>query len=114
MNIDPGAIRATTHRPDSNAFILRRIDPRFDGVLVIAVATIAFSLVVGIGVIDPTNLAKVGKSDSVTHFLGWQFFRQSPWTVPLGASPDYGLELSNSVVYSDSIPLLALAAKPFS
>ena len=48
------------------------------------------------------------------NYLGWLFFRDAAWHLPLGANPAYGLPLGSSVVYSDSIPLLALAFKPFS
>ena len=42
------------------------------------------------------------------------FFRDSPWTFPIGLNPRYGLELSSSILYSDSNVLLALLFKPFS
>ncbi|TCZ58727.1 DUF6311 domain-containing protein [Roseicella aquatilis] len=44
-------------------------------------------------------------------WLGWTFFRQSPWTLPPGANPDYGLELSSAIYFADAIPLLALPLK---
>jgi len=47
------------------------------------------------------------------HYLGWAFYRQSPWSFPIGLNPDFGLGFSASIVYSDSIPLLALLFKPF-
>jgi len=47
-------------------------------------------------------------------FLGWQFFRNTPWSVPLGINPNFGLDFSNSIVYTDSIPLLAFIFKIFS
>lgn len=53
--------------------------------------------------------------DSTQHWLGWQFFRHSPllqW--PLGANPNYGMEIGSSIVFSDSIPLLAFIFKPLS
>jgi len=52
--------------------------------------------------------------DTATTYLGWEFFRQAPLAqMPPGANPAYGLEIGSSVVYSDSIPLLALLLKPF-
>ena len=74
----------------------------------------SFFLVAG-KTIWPTDIAWIfANSDQATHFLGWQFFRNSPWSWPPGASPNYGLEISNSIFYSDSIPLLALIFKPLS
>lgn len=74
----------------------------------------AFWMVVGPRVLDPTNIAWLGDGDPATHYLGWQFFRHSDWHFPLGLNPDYGLELGNAIVFSDSIPLLAILFKPFS
>jgi hypothetical protein len=44
-------------------------------------------------------------------YLGWSFFRRSPWAWPPSANPDYGLELASSVFFADAIPLLALSMK---
>jgi len=52
--------------------------------------------------------------DSLTHYLGWVFYRDSHFQWPPGANFSYGIELSSSIVYSDSIPLLAIFFKVFS
>jgi hypothetical protein len=49
--------------------------------------------------------------DPATHYIGWMFFRNSEWTFPIGANPDYGLEIASSIFYSDSLPLFAFAFK---
>ena len=69
--------------------------------------------VTGFRVLDPTNIAWLGQGDPVIHYLGWAFFRDTPWLFPLGSNPHYGLEIANSIVYSDSIPLLAFLFKPW-
>jgi hypothetical protein len=74
----------------------------------------AFALVAGIRVLDPANIAWLGQGDAATNYLGWHFFRTAPWASPPGANPSYGLELGSSVVFSDSIPGLALFFKLFS
>lgn len=74
----------------------------------------AFLLVVGPRALYPDNVAWLASEDPATHYLGWLFFRQSPWTFPLGLNPGYGLEWAGSIVYSDSNALLALLLKPFS
>jgi hypothetical protein len=51
--------------------------------------------------------------DSLQHFLGWQFFRNAPWTFPLGAIPAYGTPYGVTLTYTDSIPLLAIGLKLF-
>ena len=45
--------------------------------------------------------------------IGWEFFRNDSWKFPLGFNPNYGLELANSIVFSDSIPLFAFIFKLF-
>ncbi|WPL15601.1 hypothetical protein Thiowin_00503 [Thiorhodovibrio winogradskyi] len=77
---------------------------------------VAFLLVVGPRALNAQNLAwlEAGGSDPITSFIGWHFYRHAPWSFPLGLNPNYGLELGNAIVYSDSIPLLALPLKAFS
>jgi hypothetical protein len=75
---------------------------------------LGFFLVVGHRVLDPTNVGWLGQGDPATHYLGWAFFRSGPWTFPLGANPGYGLEVSSGILYSDSLPVLALLFKPLS
>jgi hypothetical protein len=73
----------------------------------------AFLIVVGPRALDPRNLGWLRDGDPSTHYLGWLFFRQADWTFPPGLNPGYGLELASSIVYTDSIPLLALFFKLF-
>ena len=81
--------------------------------LPILLGVTAFIVIVGSRVINPENIAWLGEGDPAQHFLGWQFFRNSSWSFPLGLNPGYGLELSNAIVFSDSNPLLAFLFKPF-
>jgi len=76
--------------------------------------TIFFALTRG-SILDPRNTDWLLRaSDPATSFLGWRFFRQSPvFQAPFGANPNYGMEIGSSVVFSDSIPLLAFLFKPF-
>ncbi|RBL70072.1 hypothetical protein C3E98_017050 [Pseudomonas sp. MWU13-2625] len=73
-----------------------------------------FFVVIGPQALDPQNIAWLEQGDPATHYLGWEFFRHSPWTFPVGLNPFYGLELGSSIIFSDSNPLLALLFKPFS
>ena len=82
--------------------------------LPILIGVLAFLLVAGPRVLYPTNLAWLGQSDPTTHYLGWLFFRNSEWSFPAGMNPGYGLELGNSILFSDSNPLFAFLFKPFS
>jgi hypothetical protein len=49
--------------------------------------------------------------DPATQFLGWHFFRLEDWHLPPGAAKNYGMEMGSSIVFTDSIPLLALLFK---
>jgi hypothetical protein len=72
-------------------------------------------LVFGPEVIDPRSvgwmLAGPLGPDPVQYLLGWTYFARSPWALPPGLNPDYGLELGSSIFYADAIPLLALPLK---
>ncbi|UQZ91420.1 hypothetical protein C4J81_19170 (plasmid) [Deltaproteobacteria bacterium Smac51] len=74
----------------------------------------SFFLVVGPRILNPKNIAWLNGGDPWTHYLGWSFFRYSSWSFPIGLNPNYGLEISNSIIFSDSIPLMAFIFKPFS
>ncbi len=76
----------------------------------------AFFVLADWTILDPHNAGwLLSHPDTATSYLGWQFFRQAPLAqLPLGANPAYGMEIATSVVFSDSIPLLALLLKPFS
>lgn len=75
------------------------------------IGTLAFLLVLGPRILNPANIGWLSIGDPQQHYLGWAFFRQSPWSFPLGLNPNFGLELSNSIVYTDSNPLLAILFK---
>lgn len=87
----------------------------WEPVAAIFVGLFVFLSVRGANIARTGNVAWLMEGDPVQHWLGWQFFRQSPlWQWPLGANPSNGLEIGSSVVFSDSIPLMALLFKPFS
>ena len=52
-------------------------------------------------------------NDTPSTYMGWVFFKNDIWRFPLGGNPNYGGELGNSIVFTDSIPLLALFFKLF-
>lgn len=82
--------------------------------IAIAFGCFAFFVIVGPKALNPVNLDWIYGIDPTQHYLGWTFFRYGPWTFPLGLNPHFGLEISSSIVFSDSIPLLAILFKPFS
>jgi hypothetical protein len=72
---------------------------------------LACLLVVGLKPLNPTILDLAQGVDPFKDYVGWIFFRNGPWTLPIGLNPTYGLDFSNSIVFSDSIPLLAFLFK---
>ncbi|NBS48654.1 MAG: hypothetical protein EBS99_16840, partial [Betaproteobacteria bacterium] len=61
-------------------------------------------------VIDPTSVQWLLHGDPAQHYIGSVFFRDQPWHWPLGLIDRFG-DAPTSVVFTDSIPLLALATK---
>lgn len=78
---------------------------------------VAFLCITGGRIIIPTYtdwLTGAG-GDPAQHYYGWVFFRNAPllqW--PLGANPDYGMDISGSIAHTDSLALIAVLLKPFS
>ena len=46
--------------------------------------------------------------DTATHYLGSNFFKNDDWHWPIGLNPNYGIEYSSSIFFSDSIPIFAI------
>lgn len=73
---------------------------------------LCFVAVYGIRILNPFyDDWLLGRGDLTQHYLGWCFFREDAWHFPFGltrrlAYPDY-----SSVIYTDSIPLLAVFFK---
>lgn len=73
---------------------------------------IAFFVIVGFDPLNPVNAGWIlGRLDPTQHYLGWLFYRNSEWAFPIGLNPSFGQDISSSIVYSDSIPLLAIPFK---
>ena len=67
------------------------------GLAAAALGLLAFFVLVGPTTLIPTNIAWLDFGDRAMHTLGWMFFRETPWQVPPGLSPDLGIELSSSI-----------------
>ena len=66
----------------------------------------------GFSVLNPQNTAWLrGGNDLCQHFLGWEAFRRSPWMFPIGMTNALSYPEEVSVIFTDSIPLLALPCK---
>jgi hypothetical protein len=80
----------------------------------LVVGTAVFIYVTGGAIINPTSRDWLMFGDAAQHYLGWEFFRHTPllqW--PIGANYPLGMELSSSIIFTDSIPIAAYIAKLF-
>src|SRR5262245_2169292 len=78
----------------------------------IALGGIVFFMMYGCKILEPTFVEwTLSGPDPAQHFLGWHFFRSEPWTFPLGTIKSYVYPEGTSLVYTDSIPLLAIPLK---
>ena len=83
----------------------------WDVLIPLCIGICACLMVVGPKALDPTVLDLAQGVDPFKDYVGWMFFRNSPWAFPIGLNPTYGLDFSNSIVFSDSIPLMAFVFK---
>jgi len=73
-----------------------------------------FILVVGFGILNPRNVSwLLADFDMTLEYLGWAFYRYSPWTFPIGMNPNFGLDISSSIIFSNSLPIFAPIFKVF-
>lgn len=79
--------------------------------IALLLALAAFLLVVGPAPLDPTNIAWLADADAATNYLGWAFYRASPWGWPPAANPAYGMDIAGSVMMADANPLMAMPLK---
>ncbi|MBS0880558.1 hypothetical protein JK231_08090 [Pantoea sp. JGM49] len=72
----------------------------------------SFLIFSDIAILNPTNISWLMRGDPAQHYLGWSTFRHTPllqW--PVGLNYNYGMAISSSIVFTDSIPLVAIPLK---
>lgn len=74
---------------------------------------LCFIAVYGVKILDVRYDAWLmnGDLDLMQHYIGWGHYRNSPWTVPIGLIATLSKPYSMSVIYTDSIPLVAVLCK---
>ena len=83
-------------------------------VLSALLGAIAFILVYGPYVLNPVYdgwIMGAVDRDLAQHYLGFCFYRSSPWSFPLGRITNASYPFDMSVIYTDAIPLLAFVGK---
>ncbi len=68
----------------------------------------------GGAVLPPTHLDWMMREDWAGNVSGWLFFRNAPWGLPLGATPNQFYPYGTSVALTDGNPWAAVLLKPFS
>ena len=70
-----------------------------------------FVALCGFNTLNPSNISWIFYGDDASAmYMGWSFFRLSDFSL-LFNNPFYGLELSSTIGYSGSIPILAFIFK---
>ena len=101
-----------SNRQENSEEVIPRFKILTSDFLPIGFGLLAFFLVAGPFILDGRNIQWLGGNlDPAQHYLGWALFREGPWTFPIGLNPHNGLSFSNSIVFSDSLPLFAILFK---
>lgn len=82
--------------------------------LAAALGALFFVWIASPRVLIPTETTWAMQGDWRIHFLGWHFFRHEPWHLPPGRIDRYFSPLGTAIGLTDSIPIAAFVAKPFS
>lgn len=80
------------------------------------IGIVSFLIIFGWKTLDVTNdswlLQGTGFTGDLTqHYMGWQFFRKSEWSFPLGLIENLAYPMNISIIYTDSIPILGILFK---
>lgn len=86
---------------------------RADYFYAVAIAILLFSFYYDFSILWPENInwLLTARHDWGQHYLGWAFYREEPWTFPLGTINNFIYPSSTNIGFTDSIPLLALPFK---
>lgn len=60
-----------------------------------------------------TNMDWMNSIDMVQDLVSWKYFKNDIWRFPIGMNPNYGIEIGNSIVFTGSVPILAIIFKTF-
>lgn len=73
---------------------------------------IIFVLIYGIHILNPCYVDwLLERGDLTQHYLGWEFFKKSDWLFPIGLTNQIAYPNETSVIFTDSIPLMAIPFK---
>jgi hypothetical protein len=84
---------------------------RIEILIALTLGAVVFYAAFGFGILNPGHIEWLMHGDPAQHYFGWAFFRQEPWGWPPGLLVGLAAPLQTSIVFTDSIPLLALPLK---
>ena len=95
--------------------MLKKIIHHRHTLLIFILAIIAYTLFFEFNRIFPSNINWLFKErgDWGQHYLGWAFFKNQAWQFPLGEITNYSYPGGTNIVFTDSLPLLAIFFKIF-
>jgi Family of unknown function (DUF6311) len=76
--------------------------------LIFFIATLGFALA------DTANIDWLLRGDWAQHFVGWHMYRSAPWRWPPGVFDNFWHPVGTAIIFTDSLPLVAMPLKLFS
>ena len=94
--------------------MLTLIIKKKDTILLLALSILIFHLIFGFHLINFQNIYWL-PDDAYNGFLGWSFYRgETFFSFPLFKIFNYGSGVGSTIIYTDSLPIMAIIFKPFS
>ena len=69
--------------------------------------------ILGLKNISFTNNNWLSSIDMTQDLVSWYYFKNDVWRFPVGMNPNYGIDVSNSIVFTGAVPILAIIFKIF-
>lgn len=73
-----------------------------------------FGIIYGFGIIIPTNVSWLWQGEDGDRVLlqeGWEYFRRAEWLWPVGRYKAYPYPFLNSIIFTDTLPLVSVPLK---
>lgn len=94
--------------------MIASIRQNIDTISLLLLSLVFFHFIFGFHLINFENIYWL-PDDAYNGFLGWSFYRDESFlSIPLFKIYNYGSGVGSTIIYTDSLPILALVFKPFS
>lgn len=93
-------------------FVMARRHHAWSGLAIgAALGLLFFVACLGIALADPTNVEWLLRGDWAQHFVGWHLYRNASWAFPPGKFDTFWFPVGTAILYTDSLPLVAMPMK---